>query len=248
MNNDLSGKVAVILGGTGGIGIATARLMAAAGARVAVVASSDRAKAIAAAGALPGEGHRGYAAAVQDSAALAALAQSVAADLGRVDILVNSAGFTRPIPHADLDALTDELFDEMMAVNCRAAFAAVRAFASLLRQHGDGLVVNISSIAATTAVGSSIAYCAAKAGVDIMGSALARALAPEIRVLTVSPGVVATSFVPGRDSAWNDKQAATTPLKRVASPDDVGRAVLACATSLAFSTGTVIQVDGGRHL
>ena len=72
-------------------------------------------------------------------------------------------------------------------------------------RNGDGLVVNISSIAATTAVGSNIAYCAAKAGMDVMGAALARALAPAIRVLTVSPGVVDTDFVAGRDKAANDK-------------------------------------------
>ena len=81
---------------------------------------------------------------------------------------------------------------------------------------------------------------------DVMGSALARALAPAIRILTVSPGVVATDFVPGRDQAWNDKAAAATPLKRVASAEDIARAVLACATHLTFSTGSVIQVDGGR--
>jgi 3-oxoacyl-[acyl-carrier protein] reductase len=244
----LTEKVIVIMGGSGGIGTATARLFAQAGARVAVVASRDMEKAIAVARELAGEGHRGYVAAIEDSAGLASLAEAVAADLGRVDVLVNSAGFTRAIPHADLDALTDELFDNILRVNCRGMFAAVRAFAKHLRQHGDGLVVNISSIAATTAVGSNIAYCAAKAGTDVMGAALARALAPEIRVMTVSPGLVATSFVPGRDLAWKDKQAATTPLRRVASPEDVGKAVLACAVGLNFSTGSVVQVDGGRHL
>ena len=244
----LAGKVTVILGGSGGIGAATAQRFAEAGAHVAVVASRDSRKAHAVAVALPGEGHRAYAAAIDDTAALVRLAASVEADLGGADILVNSAGVTRPVPHADLDGLDDELFDQLMRVNCRGAFAAVRVFAPLLRRREAGLVVNVSSIAATTAVGSNIAYCVSKAGVDIMGAALARALAPAIRVLTVSPGVVDTNFVPGRDKAWNDKQATTTPLKRLTSPDDVAQAVLACATTLAFSTGTVIQVDGGRHL
>jgi 3-oxoacyl-[acyl-carrier protein] reductase len=248
ISQPLAGKVAVVLGGSGGIGAASALALAAAGARVAVVASRDPAKAAAVAATLPGDGHRGYAAAIEDSASLIRLAQAVEADLGRADILVNSAGITRPVPHADLEGLTDELFDQIMAVNCRGAFAAVRAFAPLLRRDGDGLVVNISSIAATTAIGSNIAYCASKAGVDVMGAALARALAPAIRVISVSPGVVDTDFVPGRDSSWNEKQAATTPLKRLTSPGDVADAVLACATALVFSTGTVIQVDGGRHL
>jgi 3-oxoacyl-[acyl-carrier protein] reductase len=244
----LGGRVAVILGGSGAIGSAAAGLLADAGARIAVVAARDVGKAAQVAGALRGGPHKAYAAAIQDTAALQGLAGAVRTEMGRADILVNSAGMTRPVPHANLDALTDEIFDEVMAVNCRGAFAAVRAFAPLLRESRDGLVVNISSIAATTAVGSSIAYCAAKAGVDVMGAALARALAPDVRVLTVSPGVVDTDFVPGRDRAWSDKAAAATPLKRLASAEDVGRAVLACAINLPFTTGSVIQVDGGRHL
>ena len=244
----LAGKVAVVLGGSGAIGAAAATLLAEAGARVAVVAARDAARAARVADALTGGPHGAYAAAIQDTQALVDLAKAIRTEMGRADILVNSAGMTRPVPHADLDALTDEIFDEVMAVNCRGAFAAVRAFAPLLRESGDGLVVNISSIAATTAVGSSIAYCAAKAGMDVMGAALARALAPAIRVLTVSPGVVDTDFVPGRDRAWSEKAAASTPLKRLASAEDVGRAVLACAVNLPFTTGSVIQVDGGRHL
>jgi 3-oxoacyl-[acyl-carrier protein] reductase len=110
--------------------------------------------------------------------------------LGRADILVNTAGFTKPVKHGDLDALTDELIDEIMKVNWRAQFAAIRAFRTLLDESGDGLVVNVSSISASTGVGSNIAYCAAKAGLDVMAASLARALAPRIRVLNVAPGVV----------------------------------------------------------
>ncbi|MDB5459233.1 MAG: short-chain dehydrogenase/reductase [Caulobacteraceae bacterium] len=244
----LSGKAAVVLGGSGGIGAASAMLLAAAGARVAVVASRDPGKADVIRRTLSGSGHGAYAAAVEDSASLARLAEAIKADFGGADILVNSAGMTRPVPHGDLDALTDELFDQVMTVNCRGAFAAVRAFAPQLQARGQGLVVNISSIASTTAVGSSIAYCASKAGMDVMGAALARALAPAIRVMTVSPGVVDTDFVPGRDRSWSEKQASATPLRRLTSPHDVAQAVLACAPSLAFTTGSVVQVDGGRHL
>ena len=109
--------------------------------------------------------------------------------------------------------------------------------------------MNISSIAATTAVGSSVAYCAAKAGMDVMGAALARALAPAIRVLTVSPGVVDTRLRAGprpcveRQDRRRDPAQAARP-----RPRTWPRAVLACATHLTFSTGSVIQVDGGRHL
>lgn len=248
MSPPLTGKTAVVLGGSGGIGAASAQRLAQAGCRVAVVAGRDPARAEAVRLKLPGAGHAAFAAAIDDSAALARLAEQVQTQMGGADILVNAAGMTRPMAHADLDGLTDEIFDEVLKVNLRGAFAAIRAFAPQLRARGDGLVVNISSIAAQTAVGSSVAYCAAKAGMDVMGAALARALAPTIRVLTVSPGVVDTDFVPGRDEAWNERTKASTPLKRLASPDDVARAVLACATALTFSTGSVIQVDGGRRL
>ncbi len=244
----LAGKVAVILGGTGGIGSATALLFAEAGARVAVVASRDRRRAETTAAGLPGTGHRGYAAAIDRSEELNALAGAVSADLDRADILVNSAAVTIAVPHADLDAMDDDSFDRILRVNTRGAFAAVRAFAPLLRAHGDGLLVNISSLSGSTGVGSCVAYCASKAALDVMGMSLARALAPAIRVLTISPGIVDTDFVPGRDKAMREKQGATSPLKRAATPQDCAEAVLACATTLRFSTGAVIQVDGGRHL
>jgi NAD(P)-dependent dehydrogenase (short-subunit alcohol dehydrogenase family) len=240
--------VVVVTGGSSGIGAATARQFAGAGARVAVVASRDISKAAAVVAALPGSGHQAYVADVTDSAALGALAREVGGAFGRADVLVNAAGVTRPVPHADLDGLDDALIDQIFAVNWRGTFASVRVFAPLLRASGDGLVVNVSSIAATTAVGSNIAYCASKAGVDVMGAALARALAPAMRVLTVSPGVVDTDFVAGRDAAASAKIASSTPLRRIASVDDVAGAILACTTTLTFSTGSVIQVDGGRHL
>lgn len=244
----LDGKTAVILGGSSGIGLATARLFAEAGARVAVVASQSVAKAVEAVATLPRTGHRAFACRIENSAALRDLALLVQSEMGGADILVNSAGFTRNIPHADLEAMDDDTFDRILMVNTRAAFSAVRAFAPLLRAKGDGLVVNVSSISATTAMGSCIAYCAAKAGMDVIGAALARALAPEIRVLTVSPGLVDTDFVPNRDRAMREKIAAGSPLKRLCVPEDVAEAILACAIALPYSTGSIIQVDGGRHL
>jgi 3-oxoacyl-[acyl-carrier protein] reductase len=243
----LAQKTAVVLGGTGGIGMAVSELFVEAGAAVAVVANHSPAKARDVAASF-GSRHRGYACRIEDSVELSALAKAVAADMGGADILVNCAGFTRAIPHADLDALDDDTFDRILTVNTRAAFAAIRAFAPQLRAHADGLVVQLSSIAATTAIGSCVAYCAAKAALDVMGMALARALAPEIRVLSVAPGVVDTDFVPGRDHSSREKAAASTPLRRLCTPQDVAEAVLACATTLRSSTGSIIQVDGGRHL
>jgi 3-oxoacyl-[acyl-carrier protein] reductase len=247
----LSGKVALIIGGTGGVGRATCQQLAAAGARCIATHRSGDDKAAAAKvflATLPGEGHAAFAANVADTASLIQLREHIAARFGRLDILVNSAGFTKPVAHADLDSLTDDLIDEMFKVNWRGQFAAVRTFAPLLKASGDGLIVSVSSIGGMTGLGSSIAYCAVKAGIDVMTKSLARALAPEVRVLTVSPGVVDTDFVPGRTAEFNAKVAASVPLRRIASVEDVAAAITACATMLAYSTGSIIIVDGGRAL
>jgi 3-oxoacyl-[acyl-carrier protein] reductase len=127
----------------------------------------------------------------------------------------------------------------------------VRALQSLLERgtlSGGGVVVNISSIAAVTAMGSNVAYCASKAALDNMTRSLARALAPRIRVISVSPGLVDTDFVQALDPAWREEQAARTPLRRLAQPVEVARAVVAAVTQLTFSTGAIIAVDGGRPL
>ena len=241
----LDGKVALVVGGAGGIGRAAGRMFAEAGARVALTHRPGKAADLSA---LPGDGHAAFPADVADTASLLALRDAVRQRYGRLDILVNTAGFTKPVAHADLDALDDDLIDRMFQVNWRGQFAAIRTFAPLLKASGDGLVVSISSIAAFTGVGSSIAYCAAKAGIDVMTKALARALAPKVRVMAVSPGVVDTGFVPGRGADFNDKVAASTPLKRIAGADDIAAAIVACATHLGYSTGTTIVVDGGRAL
>ncbi|UZE50656.1 SDR family NAD(P)-dependent oxidoreductase [Rhodopseudomonas sp. P2A-2r] len=248
MTNSLSGKVAVVIGGSGGIGAAAARMLAAEGATVVVTWRSDEAAATTLLAGLPGQGHFARRAVVEETATLTALAAEVATELGRCDILVNSAGYTRPIPIADLDALTDDCIDDMFKVNWRGQFAAIRAFAPLLKASGDGLIVSVSSIAGLSGVGSNLAYAAIKAGIDTMTKSLARALAPAVRVMSVSPGVVATDFVPGRDAAALEKVALTIPLRRVATAEDVGRAIAACATHLTYSTGSLIVVDGGRAL
>ena len=244
----MQGKVAVILGGSGGIGRTTSALFAREGARVVVGYGHGRETAEQLVASLPGEGHFAAEVHMEDTASINRLAETVAARAGRADVLVNGAGFSRAIPHDDLDALEDEFIDRMFAVNWRGQFAAIRAFRKLLDQSDDGLVVNISSISGVSGSGSNLAYCAVKAATDSMTRSLARALAPRIRVMSVSPSAVDTQFVPGRDAAYNAKAAALTPLKRIATPDDVGRAILACATMLTYSTGSIILVDGGRFV
>lgn len=245
----LDGKVAVVAGGLGAIGFATAQRLAALGARCVLLhrPGDDVAARLQALGAA-NAGHRTLAVDLLDGAQLKRAAAEVHETLGRCDILVNSAGYTQPVPAADLEALTDELIDDLMRANFRAVFSAIRAFAPLLKAHGDGLVVNISSISGFTGTGSNLAYVAAKAGVDVVGDALAKALAPDVRVVSVSPGAVQSGFVPGRGEAFADQMARTTPLGRIGTVDDVAAAVEALATTLRFVTGTRLVVDGGRHL
>ena len=238
-------------GGAGGIGTAVCRALAREGFRVAVGFGRSREAAAALAGELPGGPHLAVAADVTDSAALSAVAERVADELGGCDVLVNAAGITRFVPHSDLDALDDELIDEILRTNVRGAIAAVRALRPLLDRSGcpgGGIVVNISSIAAVTAIGSNVAYCASKAALDSVTRSLARALAPRIRVVSVSPGVVDTEFIRSLDPVWRDEQLGRTPLGRLASPEDVAAAVLAVVRDLTFTTGGVIAVDGGRPL
>jgi 3-oxoacyl-[acyl-carrier protein] reductase len=246
--SSLAGKVAIVTGGSNGIGAATVRALAQSGARVAVGYNGGRDRAEKLIGELPGTGHRALHLRLEDTATIRAAAEDVQKTFGRADILVNSAGFTKPIPHADLDALDDALFDSMMAVNVRGPFAMIRAFAPLLRASGDGVIVNISSISGFTGSGSSVAYCAAKGALDNMTVALARALAPQIRVLCVSPAAVATDFVAGRGRPELEKIAQNTPLKRMMEADEVALAVVACCTHLRGATGTRIVIDNGRHL
>ncbi len=244
----LAGKVALITGGGGGIGSAICRRLAAAGAQVIVNYNSNAQKAEAVMTALAGENHLALQASVTDSAALRQVAAQVRDRYGTLDLLVNNAGITRPVPHADLDGLEDEWIDRILQTNFRGAFACVRAFKELLMAGEGGTVVNISSVAAVTGIGSNVAYCASKAAMDSMTRSLARALAPKIRVVSVSPGWVWGEYASRMEPAYIQEQINKTPLGRIAQPEDVAEAVLAVATTLAFSTGCIIPVDGGRPL
>jgi 3-oxoacyl-[acyl-carrier protein] reductase len=244
----LDGKTVLIAGALGAVGTATATRFANLGARIVALHRRPAAEAQAFLARLPKGEHYAVEASITESATLERAAATVRERSGKLEVLVNTAGFTKPVPIGDLAALTDELIDEIFQANWRGVFATIRAFHPLLKASGDGLIVNVSSIAAFTGTGSNLAYVASKAGVDVMGKALARALAPEVRVLTVSPGVVDSAFVPGRGTDFNAKAAASTPLKRIGTPDDVAAAIAACATSLRFATGQVLVVDGGRAL
>jgi 3-oxoacyl-[acyl-carrier protein] reductase len=246
----LQGRVALVTGGAGGIGAAICRELAEQGATVVVGynSSADKATSLAAQLAPAAMAHAALPAPVTDSATLAALSLEIGKRYGRCDILVNCAGTTSFVPHHDLDALDDGLVDRILATNVRGPFAVVRALRPLLDKSGDALVVNVSSIAAVTAMGSNVIYCASKAAVDNMTKSLARALAPRIRVVSVSPGLSDTEFVKSMDRNWRDEQSERTPLRRLAAPREVALAITALATHLTFTTGAVIPVDGGRPL
>jgi 3-oxoacyl-[acyl-carrier protein] reductase len=249
----LRDKIAVVTGGSSGIGAATVRMLAAEGASVAICYNKglERAKALLAE--LPQEtsrpaDHRIVQLSVEDSSSVRRAADEIGKAYGRADILVNSAGFTRPIPHAQLDALDDALLDAILIANVRGPFSMIRALVPLLRAGSESVIVNVSSISAFTGSGSNIGYCASKAALDTITLSLARVLGPQIRVLCVSPAAVATDFVAGRDRPALVKIAQGTPLKRVVEPEDIARTIMACITHLKVSTGARIVADAGRFL
>jgi 3-oxoacyl-[acyl-carrier protein] reductase len=202
---------------------------------------------------LSGEGHVVFKASNTNEKEIEQLKDFVVKNYGRLDVLVNNAGITTPVAHDDLEGLTNDYIDRIMQTNFRGGFAMLRAFKNLLLQTAKDtneptVVVNISSIAGQFGVGSNVAYCASKAAVDSMTRSLARALAPNIRVLSVSPGWVLGDYTINIDPEYIKAQENATPLNRLANANDVANAVWSAATQLTFSTGGIISVDGGRLL
>ena len=245
---NLNGQVAVVTGGGGGIGSAICRRLALAGAQIVITFNRDQGKARAVVDSLAGANHLVIRCAVDDSAAQMNLARAIGEKYERLDILINNAGITKSVPHNDLDGLDDETIDDIFRVNFRGAFASIRALNPLLAADEGGTVINISSIAGRTGVGSNVAYCASKAAMDSMTRSLARALAPKVRVLSISPGWVNGEYAQRMPQALIAEQEDKTPLGRIAEPQDVAEAVYAAVAHLRFSTGDIIPVDGGRPL
>lgn len=246
----LSGKVALVTGATSGIGAAVCLELAAQGAAVVVGYHGSAFKAAALVERLPRANlpHLPLPAPVTDSAGLLLLAENIERHYGRCDILVNCAGIKSFFSDHDLDSFDDAVIDRLLATGVRGAFAAVRALCPLLAVSGAGLIVNVSSIAAVTATGTEVMYWASKAAVHNMTESLARALAPAIRVASVSPELSVKNFVTAMDQAPSVEQAEHAPLGRLVAPHDIALAVVALAAQPTFTSGAVISVVDGRPL
>jgi 3-oxoacyl-[acyl-carrier protein] reductase len=244
----LEGKVALVTGGGTGIGRAIGRIFAEEGASVAVNYSRSEREALEAVREIQELGGKAAAvkADVSKDAEAREMVERTVREFGRLDILVNNAGTTTAVPHDRLEDLTEEIWDRTMAVNVKGTFFCCRAAVPHLRASGRGLILNTASTAGVTGIGSSIAYCASKAGVISLTRSLARSLAPDIRVNALAPGLTDTRWIVG----WEENRRLTeaaTPLKRVATPEDMAQAALGFAIS-EFVTGQVLIVDGGRTI
>lgn len=245
--SNLTGKVAVITGGCGQVGYATAQRLAEQGCRVVALVRRDLDNANVMMQALVGEGHFALLADVTDSVSLTTAAKEVNERAGRCDILVNSASITKNVLPPNLDALTDEMFDSIVTTNLRGVFATIRAFAPMLKETKDGLIVNISSTSAEGASNSNVAYGCSKAGINQMTKTLAKALAPEIRIVAVTPGfMVEPTSGAVKGPGVNEKMAESSPLKRIGYADDIASTIEACCTHIRFATGSIFLIDGGR--
>lgn len=247
--------VALITGGGTGIGAATARLLASHGWRVALNYRASREEAEATAVACRKLG--GDAITFQGDVAIdrdcRRMAKQAFLRWGRIDGLVNNAGTTKVVAATDLEGLSAEDFHAIYATNVVGAYQMTRAVAPAMKTAGDGSVVNVSSIVGIVGGGSSTAYAASKGALNTMTLALARALAPEIRVNAVCPSFVETRWVTGKMDAKQYAQVkagveSSSPLKRICSAEDVAESVAWFIEGGRALTGEILMIDAGIHL
>ena len=238
---ELDGMVAIVTGSSSGIGERTAQRLSELGAKVVVNSASSVEAGKAVAAALPGESHY-VQADISDKAQCQRLLDETMKKFGKLDLLVNNAGWTTLVPHGNLDALTDEIFMKTFEVNIYGTWFLTKAAMPLLRESADGHVVNITSVAGVRPVGSSIAYSMSKAALNQMTRLMAKSHGP-VRFNAVAPGLVETPWT----KDWASQHAgiaAINPIKRSATPDDCAEAVLALVRN-KYITGEILVVDGG---
>ncbi|WP_405078939.1 SDR family NAD(P)-dependent oxidoreductase [Paenibacillus chitinolyticus] len=245
---NMQNKVAWVTGGGTGIGRATSLELARRGAIVVISYSQSREDAESSVRMIAEEG--GCAAAfkadVTRESEVRELAERIAARFGSIDLLVNNASVTRHIPMSDLEAATEEVWDELYAVNVKGMFTCAKAAASLMKKSKSGAIVNVGSIAGLTGLGSSIPYAVSKAAVHGLTKSLAQALAPEIRVNCVAPGAVATRWWKGREETMN-ALIGKLPLQRIATPEDIAQIICSLLEQEAV-TGQILTADAGQTL
>ena len=235
-------KVALVTGSASGIGAATVRRLAADGMTVAVHSRSSRSAGEALAAELGGTYHQ---ADLSDDAAATALVPAVVAEHGRLDVLVNNAGISWPVPHAELDGLTADDWRRLLDVNLIAPWLLCTAALPALRESG-GCIVNVTSHAGVRPKGRSVAYAASKAALNHVTKLLAAALGPDVRVNAVAPGLVDTPLT----ASWTEAQdlwKTASPMRRAAQPSDVADLISAVVHN-TYLTGEVIMLDGGLNL
>ncbi|MFZ7101811.1 MAG: SDR family NAD(P)-dependent oxidoreductase [Peptococcaceae bacterium] len=242
---DVKGKVALITGSATGIGRATALELAKKGAGVVINYSkslTEARSAVEEAKKLGADALLCQADVSRDSQ-VREMVKEVQDYFGRIDILVNNAGATDYVALNDLEGVKDEYWDRAFNTNVKSAFYTIRSCAEELKKN-RGCIVNVTSIAGLTGQGSSIAYAASKAAAISLTKSMAVALAPEVRVNSVAPGIVLTRWVAGKDEHIQ-RLSAGTPLGRAAYPEDVAQAIVSLVTGGDFITGQTVVVDGG---
>ncbi len=248
---DLQGRVAIVTGGGTGVGAATCRLLAARGCAVVVdySRSVDAAEAVAAECRQAGVEAFAHQADVSVDADCVGLVEATVERLGRLDVLVNNAGTTEFVAHDDLAGMADDVWDRIMAVNLKGPFLCSRAALPHLRADGGGEIVMTSSVAGLAGTGSSIAYCASKAGLNNLVVTLARVAGPEVRVNAVAPGFIDGEWLQqGLGDAYEAVKAhyaAQALTGRVSTPDDVAAAIVGLVTGSDQVTAHVVPVEGG---
>lgn len=245
---DLRGKVAIVTGGNGGLGQRICAALADAGCDIAVVyaRSGEAARLVAESIRETGVRSEAFECDLTDPAQITAMVRQVEARFGRVNLLVNDAAYNKWIPFQDLDALTLEEWQRILAVNLTGPMLSTKAAAEAMRRQGGGRIVNIASIAGLAPSGSSIAYAVSKAGLIHLTRCMAVALAPDILVNCVAPGYLEdTRATANLDPVYQERSRNGALLKRAADKDDVAAQVVTlCATDSI--TGQTIVVDAGR--